>query len=82
MTENDLKRANHLKFQIDTLNGFLSTSVRCWKKITIKKTKRFEISTACGNLSDNIKISGELAERILNTIQEYKTELENELKDI
>ena len=79
MTQEQLNRANSLKKQIDILNEFVRDCKNCWNILKLHN-KRFELKTAYGFISNEIEVSGELAKRILVTIEDYAYELECELE--
>lgn len=81
MTSEDLKKANDYKNQIIELKHFVYTCEKCWHVIRLKN-KRFKITTGYGFLSDEIEVSGDLANRILKVIEDYFSELERKLAEM
>lgn len=81
MTEEDLKKANNYKQQIDELNRFVRDCKNCWHILRLHN-KRFKLKTAYGYISNELEVSRELAERILKTIDDYVISLEHELENM
>lgn len=81
MTEEDLKKANNYKQQIDELNRFVRDCKNCWHILRLHN-KRFKLKTAYGDISNELEVSRELAERILKTIDDYAFSLEHELENM
>ena len=79
MTEETLKKANNYKKQIDELNNFVHDCKNCWHILRLHN-KKFKLKTAYGCISNEIEVSGELAKRILKTIDDYTFSLECELE--
>ena len=81
MTEETLMKANDCKKQICELKRFVHDCENCWHILRLYN-KRFKLKTGYGFISNELEVSRELAERILKTIEEYISELENELKNL
>ena len=81
MTEETLEKAMEHKEQIDELNRFVRDCRNCWCILRLH-SKSFKLKTAYGCISNELKVSQELAERILKTIEDYTHELEQELENM
>lgn len=81
MTEETLEKATNYKKQIDELNMFVRDCRSCWCILRLH-SKSFKLKTAYGCISNELKVSQELAERILKTIEDYIHELETELENM
>ena len=53
----------------------------CWCILRLH-SKSFKLKTAYGCISNELKVSQELAERILKVIEDYTHELETELENM
>jgi len=69
-----------LNDEIRTLKDFVRTCENCWKFLRINKATELRLKTNYGCLRDDIKVSYELSERILATIEQYISEKEAELE--
>ena len=79
MTRETLKKANNYKQQIDQLNSFIKDCKGCCN-ILFLHNKKFKLITGLGHVSNLIEVNGELANRILKTIDDYVFGLEYELE--
>ena len=79
MTEETLEKANNYRKQIKELNWFVSDCVKCWHILRLHHPK-FKLHTGYGYISNEVEVSKELANRILKTIEEYVSGLEDELE--
>lgn len=83
MTSEELCKANALSKEIHDLTWFVKTCRSCWCVFRIKaKIKSLKLKTAYGVLNDEIEVSTELSEKILNVIEQYIHEKEKELEEI
>lgn len=80
MTKEQIDRGNVLSEEIRTLKDFVWTCEKCWKILKINKATKIRLKTSYGCLHDDIKVSHELSERILATIEQYISEKEAELE--
>lgn len=83
MKDEDYKKAADLKEEIKRLDTFIYYCENNWLNLHIKKIQnKLKLHTAYGCMSDELIASRGLAERILKTIEEYKSELEKEFDSI
>lgn len=82
MTEEQINRGIVLNNEIKTLRDFTKTCRNCWKILRINKATKIRLKTSYGCLYDDIKVSHELSERILATIEQYISEKEAELESL
>lgn len=82
MTKEMLNKGLAIQTEIKTLQHFVDCCENCWKILHIQRYKKIKFVTAYGALADEIRVSPELAERILNTIEEYIAEKEKELESL
>lgn len=83
MTSEELCKANTLSKEIHDLTWFVKTCRSCWRVLRIKaKIKSLKLKTAYGMLNDEIEVSTELSEKILNVIEQHIHEKEKELEEI
>ena len=83
MTSEELYKANALSKEIRDLTWFVKTCRSCWRVLRIKpKIKSLKLKTVYGPLNDEIEVSTELSEKILNVIEQHIYEKEKELEEI
>lgn len=84
MTEEMLEKGLAIQTEIKTLQHFVDYCQKCWKILYIRtrRRKKIRLETAYGILADSISVKPELADRILNTIEEYIAEKEKELESL
>lgn len=84
MTSEQLERANKLKEEIHNLDTFLFTSKRVPKVkiLSLKQKYLFKIIPYGAIEEDTYILSKELKYKINELLEDYKTRLENELKNL
>lgn len=80
MTKKQLIKATQLDYELQRLSYFVRDCKNCWHIIRLRKVKRFRLHTSYGAISNEVEVEKELAERILNTIEEYMTEKQAEFE--
>lgn len=78
MTKDVLERGVFIQEEIQRLQHFVNYYKNCWKILRINRYKKIGLETSYGALFDSIIISPELAARILDTIEKYITEKQEE----
>ena len=82
MTRDTLNKALRIDDEIINLKHFVSYCRNCWKILRIQRYKHIKFETSYGCLKDSISVQPELADRILDTIEEYIAEKEKELSEL
>ena len=84
MDFNKLEKANELRKEIKELDSFIFTASRVWTgKLTIKDKVMKFISNSYGAFqSKEFNMNTDIKNRVLKVLEEYKSELEEEFKDI
>ena len=82
MTRDTLKEALCLDAEIEHLKHFVQYCRNCWKILRIQRYKHIKLETSYGCLQDSMTLSGELADRILDTIEGYIADKEKEMEDL
>ena len=82
MTKETLNKALLMQAEIDKLQRFVRYCKNCWKILRIQRYKKVKFETAYGMLKDSISVSPELADRILDTIEEYIADKKKELESL
>lgn len=85
MTEDKLRQAKLLEYEINQIERFKYTCHQCWKTLRIKpfyNKKKMHIMTHYGAVGAEYEPPKELTERILAEIEKYKTELQEELENL
>lgn len=86
MTKEMLDKGLSIQAEIESLQHFVDYCQKCWKILYIRtrtrRRKKIRLETSYGILADEIIVSTELADRILNTIEEYIAEKEKELESL
>lgn len=82
MTNDQLDKGLHIAAEIRELKHFVSVCHSCWKIIRIQRLKKYRLETSYGFLAGSIRLSPELADRIVETIEEYIADKEKELESL
>lgn len=82
MTKEILDKGLSIQTEIKSLRHFVDCCKNCWKILRIRRYKKIKFQTAYGALADEITVSTELADRILDTIEDYIAEKEEELESL
>lgn len=83
MTDKALARAKEIKDEISELTHFMQSCHSCWNRLRIKAAdKKLNLHTAYGVIADEINVSKALSDKILQTIAEYKNELQQEFDSL
>ena len=81
MTNEKLKKAEEIQYQINTLTFFQRRMNACWKRLKIK-TKKLKLFTSCADLYDEIEASERLTDRIEKAIEDELNELKKEFEEL
>ena len=84
MTDEKLKKANNLQYEINQLTKFKLTLNKCLKRLIIKKikTKKLKLYTGFADLYDEITASERLTDRIEKAIDDEIKELKKEFEEL
>lgn len=82
MTKEILDKGLTIQAEIETLQHFVDYCRKCWKILRIRRYKKIRLETSYGILADSVRVSPELADKILDTIEEYIAEKEKELESL
>jgi len=82
MTEEVLEKGLKLQDEIVHLQNFVAHCKRNWKIFRVNRYKRIGIETAYGGVPESMQVAPELAERILETIEQYIAEKKEEFEKL
>ena len=83
MTDKALARAKEIKDEISELTHFIQNCRNCWKWLWIRKAgEELKVRTAYGTITDEIKASKALSDKMLQTIEEHINKLQQEFDSL